>query len=112
MEIESTILDNLVYNEAYSRKTIPFLKSEYFSNQNNGKVFQIIESFVGKYNAFPTKEALYIELNNLDGLSETQYSECKDIVQAISRPDDLTQTQFLVDQTEKFCQDRAVYSLS
>lgn len=110
MDIESVILDNLIHNEQYARKTIPFVKADYFADPNYSTLFKIVESFVGKYNAFPTKEALYIELNNTDGLSEQQFKDCTDIIKAIDKPDDLTQTEFLVDQTEKFCQDRAVYN--
>lgn len=110
MDIEKAIIDNLIYNEEYSRKTIPFLQAEYFTASYYTTIFNIITDFVGRYNAFPTKEALFIELNNTDKISEQEFKDCKDLIQSISRPDDLTQTQFLIDQTEKFCQDRAVYN--
>lgn len=108
--IEQAIFDNLIHNESYARKTIPFLKAEYFTEAPHVTLFGIVESFVGKYNSFPTKEALLIELNNAEGLSEQIFQDSLDCIKSISRPDDLTQTDFLVDQTEKFCQDRAVYN--
>lgn len=110
MDIESIIFDNLINNEHYARRTIPFLRAEYFTTNYYTKLFTIVNDYVHKYNNLPTKEALYIELNNTDGLSEQEFKDCSDCIKQLAKPDDLTQTDFLVDQTEKFCQDRAVYN--
>ena len=67
--IEKTILSHLVFNEAYARKILPFLKDEYFQNLSDKTVYKLIDEYVKKYNNTPTKEVLQIELQNLDGLS-------------------------------------------
>jgi hypothetical protein len=69
MSIERVIFDNLIFNETYGRKVIPFLKEEYFSDRNEKIVFNLIDDYVKNYNSFPTKEALYIDLTNKEGIS-------------------------------------------
>ena len=73
MNLERAIFNNLLNNETYARKTIPFLKPDYFHNRNDKVVFELIDSYVGKYNAFPTKEALLVDMNNRDNISEDQF---------------------------------------
>jgi len=111
MNLERAIFNNLLNNETYARKTIPFLKPEYFHSRNDKVVFELINSYVMEYNAFPTKEALLVDLNNRDNISEDQFKECKEIVEEIpNQPDQLSNVDWLVDQTEKFCQDKAIYN--
>lgn len=111
MNLERAIFNNLLNNETYARKTIPFLKPDYFHNRNDKVVFELIDAYVGKYNAFPTKEALLVDLNNRDNISEDQFKECKQIVEEIpDQSDQLSSVDWLVDQTEKFCQDKAIYN--
>jgi len=109
MSIEKTILSNLVYNEAYGRKVIPFLKDEYFSDVPIRTVYQLIDAYVKQYNAFPSKEALAIDLSNRAGTPENVFKSSKDIVESLSFDKD-TQVEWLVTQTEKFCQEKAVYN--
>jgi archaellum biogenesis ATPase FlaH len=109
MSIEQTILSNLVYNEAYGRKVIPFLKDEYFSDVPIRTVYQLIDAYVKQYNAFPSKEALAIDLSNRVGTPENVFKSSKDIVESLSFDKD-TQVEWLVTQTEKFCQEKAVYN--
>lgn len=109
MSIEQTILGNLVYNEAYGRKVIPFLKHEYFSDVPVRTVFDLIDSYVKTYNAFPSKEALAIDLSNRVGTPENVFKSSKDIIESLSF-DKITQIEWLVAQTEKFCQEKAVYN--
>lgn len=109
MRIETTILSHLVYNEEFARKTIPFLKSEYFSDPTEKVIYDEIETYVKKYNAFPSKEALTIDLSSRDNLSEDQFVASQRYVDAL-RSDDDTQVEWLLDQTEKFCQDKAIYN--
>jgi archaellum biogenesis ATPase FlaH len=109
MSIEKTILSNLVYNEAYGRKVIPFLKDEYFSDVPIRTVYQLIDAYVKQYNAFPSKEALAIDLSNRAGTPENVFKSSKDIVGSLSFDKD-TQIEWLVAQTEKFCQEKAVYN--
>ena len=80
MTIEKTILANLIYNETFSRKVIPFLKKQYFST-NEGIVTETILKFFNEYNKLITKEILNIELSNRRDLNENQYKEVKKLVE-------------------------------
>jgi replicative DNA helicase len=106
--IEQTILSHLLFNEAFARKTLPFLKDEYFHNQHEKTVYRLINDYVDKYNNVPTKEVLYIELKNKDGLSETTFKDSKRIIEDLTV--DNTDIKWLLDSTEKFCQEKAVYN--
>lgn len=108
MAIEQVIFSNLVTNEEYGRKVIPFLKEEYFPEYENKVIFNLIEEYVKKYNSFPSKEALAIDLTNKSGVGEEIFKKCKSIIQDI-QPDE-TKIDWLVDQTEKFCQEKAIYN--
>ena len=109
MAIETTILSNLVFNEEYSRKVIPFIKEEYFTIQSDKTLYRIIREYVEKYNAFPSKEALAIDLSNKAGISEEVFKQSKELINSLNENDE-TQLEWLVDQTEKFCQDKAIYN--
>ena len=71
--IERTTLSNLVYNEPYARKVLPFIKPEYFSNRHERVVFEEINKFMEKYGNQPTKEALSIELDNRKDLNDDEF---------------------------------------
>jgi len=107
--MEHTILANLIDNEPYGRKVIAFLKDEYFHDQADRQLFCLIDSHLKKYNTFPTKEILYIDLQNVDNLSEQQYSQTKNLIAGLST-DKTTDVNWLIDKTEQFCQDKAVYN--
>jgi len=109
MSIERVIFDNLIFNETYGRKVIPFLKEEYFSDKNEKIVFNLIDDYVKNYNSFPTKEALYIDLTNKEGINEDSFQICKEIVDNINKQYD-TDLDWLLNQTEKFCQEKSVYN--
>ncbi len=106
--IETTILSHLVFNESYARKTIPFLKDEYFHNQSDRIVFNLIDQYVKKYNSAPTKEVLQIELKNMDGISESTFKDSKSLIEGLSAEN--TEINWLLDSTEKFCQEKAIYN--
>ena len=109
--VEKLILDNLVTNEEYGRKTLPFLRSEYFHNHNERTIFDLIEGYVLNYNAFPSKDALMIDLANREDLSDDSYEECQDIIKGIrDSKDEVTKLEYLVDKTEEFCQNKAIYN--
>jgi replicative DNA helicase len=108
MAIETTILNHLVFDEEYGRKVIPFLKEEYFSDYNDKLIFKLITEYVGKYNSFPTKEALAIDLTNKDGVNEATFKACKESIEKMEATD--SEFSWLLDQTERWCQDRAVYN--
>ena len=106
--IERTTLSNLVYNEPYARKVLPFIKPEYFSNRHERVVFEEINKFMEKYGNQPTKEALSIELDNRKDLTDEEFKSILTIVETLS--DAQVDMQWLVDTTEKFCKDKAVYN--
>ena len=106
-KIEFLVLRNLLYNEEYLRKVIPFIKKEYFENTNQRIVFEEISSFVEEYNELPTKEVLSIEVEKRKDINEQSY---KDILYLVSSLDDVVaEFDWLVNTTEKWCRDRAIY---
>jgi replicative DNA helicase len=106
-KVEFLILRNLLYNEEYIRKVIPFLKSEYFEDQNQKIVFEEILSFIQQYNQPTTKEVLCIEIEKRKDINEQSF---KEIVHLISCLDDVpVEFNWLVSTTEKWCRDRAIY---
>jgi replicative DNA helicase len=106
--IEKLILSNLISNEEYGRKAIPFLKSEYFTERSIRAIYDGIDSFVKQYNKFPNKEALIVELDGNKEISSI-YQDVLVLVNELSA-DDTTNIDWLIDQTEKFCQDKAIYN--
>ena len=106
--IETTILNNLFYEEDYTRKVIPFLKEEYFPLRTEKILFSEINKFVQKYNNLPTKEAIIIELSQRKDVNEDEHNTLKEIVNSISKLN--SDPQWLLDTTEKFCKDRAVHN--
>jgi len=109
VRLEQTILKNLVQSESFTRKVIPFLKEEYFSESDEKTVFNEVVSYFDKYTKPPTVEALLINLDNNTSLNDGQLSNAKTIVDSISKDSEETPTEWLVEETEKWCQDRAIY---
>ena len=106
--IEKLIISNLLSNEEYGRKAIPFLKSEYFVERSIKALYEGVNEFVNKYNKFPNKEALLIELDENKEIS-SHYAEVSVLVGELEeKPND--NIDWLIDQTEKFCQDKAIYN--
>ena len=105
--IETTILRNLIYNEEYSRKVIPFIKPEYFESRTEKVIFEEITQFIVKYGSSITIEALNIETENRTDLTESEIAEVRDINNSLN--DSVVENQWLIDTTEKWCRDRAIY---
>ena len=105
--IETTILRNLVYNEEYSRKVIPFIEPTYFENRSEKVIFEEITQFIVNYGSAITTEALNIEVENRTDLNESEIKETRDICQSFT--DSPVDHQWLLDTTEKWCRDRAIY---
>ena len=106
--IERTALTHLTYNEDYARKVIPFLKPDYFSNRSERIVFEEIEKFMDKYNALPTQETLTIEVDGRKDLNDEEYKKVVGIISTLDKTE--VDLQWLHDQTEKFCKDKAIYN--
>ncbi len=107
--IEKQILSRLIHDEDFLRKTLPFLKPDYFNNRIDKAVYGLIDDFVKRYNKLPSKTALVVESDSTSGYNQDEYEE---IVARIGelQEDSTTDQQWLLDQTEKFCQDRAIYN--
>ena len=108
MNIESTIISNLLNNEEYARKVIVFLKDEYFMDATEKVVFSEIQKFWIKYNNVPSKEALQIAIEEKDDISSTIYEESQALIKGLGETD--SNKEWLLDETEKFCKDKAVYN--
>ena len=106
-KIEFLILRNLIYNEEYARKVIPFIKDEYFEDQNQKIIFQEILSFIQEYNKLATKEILSIEVEKRSDINDTNFKEIVDLISSFE--DEVGEIDWLVDSTEKWCRDRAIY---
>ena len=106
-KIEFLILRNLIYNEEYARKVIPFIKDEYFEDQKQNIIFQEISSFIQQYNKLATKEILSIEVEKRSDINDTLFAEIVDIISSFE--DEVGELDWLIDSTEKWCRDRAIY---
>ena len=105
--IELLILRNLIYNEEYTRKVIPFIKDDYFEEQNQKIIFQEISSFIQEYNKLATKEILSIEVEKRNDINDSNFKEVVDIISSLE--DEVGELDWLIDSTEKWCRDRAIY---
>ena len=105
--IETTILRNLIFNEDYSRKVIPFIQPDYFEKRTEKIIFEEIVKFIVKYGSAITIEALSIEIENRNDITESEVKEVRDINSSLN--DSPVDNQWILDTTEKWCRDRAIY---
>ena len=106
--IERTALTQLVTNEKYARKVLPFMKGDYFSDKIERTVLEEIIKFVDKYNKIPTQTSLEIEVQGRKDLNEEEYKKIVAVIQTLNSTD--VDFDWLVDTTEQFCKDKAVYN--
>ena len=107
MKVESLILKNLLLTEEYPRRVLPFVKQEYFQDYTDKVIFDLIDKYFVKYSAVPTVEALTIEVGQISTLNDEQF---KQITQTLSSFDkEETELDWLLDTTEKWCKERAIY---
>lgn len=109
MKIETTILRHLLHNDAFARKVIPFLKPEYFATSSERMMFERTAAFMMKYNSLPSSEALRIEFDNAS-MMEGEHRNVKEFLDEISPVPEKISEDWLRDETEKFCQDRAIFN--
>lgn len=110
MNLEQTILKNLIYNENFTRKVLPFIKSEYFTESKDKTLFKFIGDFIERYKTLPTYESLCIDISNAIGLSESDVRGSLSILDNIH--DNRTESvddNWLISETENWCQGRAIY---
>ena len=106
--IERTALTQLVTNEQYARKVLPFMKGDYFSDKTERTVFEEITKFVDKYNKIPTQTSLEIEVSGRKDLNEEEFKKVVAVIKTLESTD--VDFEWLVNTTEQFCKDKAVYN--
>ena len=111
MRLEQTILRNLIYNEEYIRKVLPFLKDEYFTDSIEKTIFKELSSFVSKYNTTPTIEAIGLAIKERRNLSDVDVEKSENYLQEIElAKGQESKIQWLIEKSEAFCQERAIYN--
>tara|TARA_B100000519_G_scaffold202301_1_gene220250 strand:+ start:272 stop:1654 length:1383 start_codon:yes stop_codon:yes gene_type:complete len=108
MRLEKQILSNLINDESYVRGTIAFLKEDYFLEQFDREVFKVIRDYINKYNTVPSKNALLISLQENKRIDENTYAKCEELVNSLVYME--SDFDWMIDQTEKFCKDKALYN--
>jgi len=109
MRLETTILKNLIYNEEYTRKVLPFLSVNYFQEREDKILYEKINEYINQYNTLPTQEALAIELDK-SSIKDEEFQNSLKLLESITNENDEANISWLLDSTEKFCQDRAIYN--
>ena len=107
--IEPLILGSLLHNEEYTRKVLPFLEEEYFDSLENKLIYRTIDTYIKDYNSVPTKDALRLSLEESRSVSEEQFDVICKTVDELSY-DEKNSEDWLIDKTETFCQDKALYN--
>jgi replicative DNA helicase len=111
MRIETTILKHLIYEEEYLRRVLPFLKSEYFTDKVDRVIYEEINKFTDTYNNPPTIEALGLAIKERRNLSDEEVEKSESYLKEIETASrERSEIQWLVDKTEKFCQEKAIYN--
>ena len=105
--VELLVLRNLLYNEDYARKVVPFIKPDYFEHNHQKIVFEEINEFLIKYDQLPTKEAVKIEIDNRTDTTQEIHKQVLDLIEVLE--DAPTDQDWLLDTSEKWCRDRAIY---
>ena len=108
MRLEQTILSNLVHNEEYVRQSIAHLRASYFLDAEYREVFKCVRDYVTAYNSPPAISAIKIALQDNRKITEDLYVKCEELINSLSQTDE--DQRWLIDQTEKFCKDKAVYN--
>ena len=109
MKTETLILKHLIDDEGYARRTLPYLKSEYFSEKSDKLVYESIDKFINKYNNLPTREALTLEIDSESNISDEDFNACKSTISELI-VDEEENKDWLIETTEKFCQEKALYN--
>ena len=102
-------MKNLLNDESYTRRTLPYLKPEYFTERTEKLVYQQVDHFVNKYNSLPTREALIIEIDTEGKVSDSDFDNCKECIGELTVEEEQDKT-WLIETTEKFCQEKALYN--
>jgi replicative DNA helicase len=109
MSIEKVILENLLSNEPFVRRVLPFIKEEYFQERTDKAIYRVIQEFFSKYNTLPSIDAVKIGLSERSDLTQNEFDSIDTKIQAydlVTKQDE----NWLVDETEKFCKDKAIFN--
>ena len=106
-KVEFLVLKNLLHNEDFLRKCIPFIKPDYFQDANQRIVFEEITDFVNQYNDVPTQEILSIEIEKRSDINESNFKEVTQLISCLEN--EPTDHEWLLNTTEKWCRERAIY---
>jgi len=107
MKVETLILKNLLLSHEFLRKTLPFIKTDYFAEHSDRVLFGIIDNYYKSYNELPAKEALRVEVQNLRSLSDEQFKEVNANIDSLD--EDKSDHEWILDTTERWCKERAIY---
>jgi replicative DNA helicase len=110
MRVEATILRNLIQREEFTKRVLPFLKPEYFNRNEDKLLFNEINAFILKYGVLPTYDSLKIEANNIYGYNDDTIKEIINVINEFEKDTNQTNLDWLVENTEKFCQERALFN--
>jgi len=110
LRLEQVILKNLIQNENYTRKVLPFLKDNYFSNHEDRLLYKEVADFINKYNQQPTFDALQIEIDNVRGVTDDSVKKVQETLNLLNEDTNQTNLDWLVENTERFCQEKAIYN--
>ncbi len=108
--LEQTILKNLIQNEPFIRKTLPYIKSDFFQERDEEFLYKQIKEYFLKYQTPPTPEALIIDIDEMEGVDQQLISDTMVLIREIKEDTTETPDEWLIDSTEKWCKDRAVYN--
>jgi len=106
--IEHVVLENLINNDEYSRKVLPFLQEEYFHSRTDKIIFKSIKKFFLEYNALPPKESVLIDIDKNKNISEDECNNITELVESFTSTN--TNLEWLLNETENFCKEKAVYN--
>lgn len=109
MRTEKIILANLIFNEKYSRKVLPFVLPSYFQDQGEKTIFDLLSVYINKYNTYPTVATLAVELEQMS-LGEHVHKQSVELIRDLQTVETSKDQKWLIDTTEKWCQDKAIYN--
>ncbi len=107
---EHVILTNLMHNDEYSRRVIPYLEEEYFQSRVERVIFSEIKKYTLNYKSLPSKEAVKISLDGRDDVTQKEFHDASELIDGLNEASKRESFDWLVDETEKFCKDKAVYN--
>jgi archaellum biogenesis ATPase FlaH len=107
--LESTILKGFIHDENYTRKVLPYVKDEYFETTVGRSIFHLCTGYFTQYGECPSRESLLVQFDKLEGVSEDEFREIGEALDVLSQPAEVGNVDFLVDTTESWCKERAVY---